>query len=42
MDTLLHEHLEAGGACVMSTHGSLRPVGIELTECELRVPGTAS
>ena len=35
LDGLLHRHLESGGACAMTTHGSLRPAGFELQECQL-------
>lgn len=33
LDRILRTHLDAGGACVMTTHGSLRPEGFELQEC---------
>lgn len=36
LDNLLKEHLNRGGSCVMTTHGSLRPEGFELQECLLR------
>jgi len=36
LDNILRAHLNAGGACVMTTHGSLRPEGFELQECFLR------
>jgi len=35
LDVMLRDHIEAGGACVLTTHGSLRPTGFELQECEL-------
>ena len=35
LDGMLHRHLESGGACALTTHGSLRPEGFELQECEL-------
>jgi len=35
LDNILREHLENGGACVMTTHGSLRPEGFDLNECFL-------
>jgi heme exporter protein A len=35
LDTILRGHLDDGGACVMTTHGSLRPQGFELNECFL-------
>jgi len=35
LDNILREHLDAGGSCVMTTHGSLRPEGFELDECVL-------
>ena len=35
LDGIVRNHLEAGGACIMTTHGSLRPEGFELQECHL-------
>jgi len=35
LDAILRRHLDNGGACIMTTHGSLRPVGFELQECHL-------
>ena len=35
LDSMLRAHLDAGGACIMTTHGSLRPEGFELDELEL-------
>jgi heme exporter protein A len=35
LDGMLRVHLDSGGACVLTTHGSLRPAGFELQECEL-------
>ena len=35
LDGMLRQHVDAGGACVLTTHGSLRPVGFEMQECEL-------
>lgn len=35
LDRILRAHLEAGGACIMTTHGSLRPEGFELQECRI-------
>jgi heme exporter protein A len=35
LDGILRRHLESGGACALTTHGSLRPDGFELQECEL-------
>jgi heme exporter protein A len=35
LDRILKTHLDAGGACVMTTHGSLRPEGFELQECHM-------
>ena len=35
LDNILRGHLNNGGACVMTTHGSLRPEGFTLTECVL-------
>ena len=35
LDNILRGHLDAGGACVMTTHGSLRPEGFDLKECFL-------
>jgi len=33
LDGILKGHLNDGGSCVMTTHGSLRPEGFELQEC---------
>ena len=35
LDSILKTHLEAGGSCIMTTHGSLRPEGFELQECHM-------
>lgn len=35
LDSMLRNHLSTGGACVLTTHGSLRPQGFELQECHL-------
>jgi heme exporter protein A len=35
LDGLLHAHVGAGGACALTTHGSLRPEGFDMQECEL-------
>lgn len=35
LDRILKAHLNGGGACIMTTHGSLRPVGFELKECHM-------
>ena len=35
LDRILRAHLDAGGACIMTTHGSLRPEGFELQECHM-------
>jgi len=35
LDRILRDHLKAGGACIMTTHGSLRPEGFELQECHM-------
>ena len=35
LDDILRAHLETGGSCVLTTHGSLRPEGFELQECRL-------
>jgi len=35
LDGIVRNHLESGGACIMTTHGSLRPEGFELQECHL-------
>ncbi len=35
LDSVVKNHLESGGACIMTTHGSLRPEGFELQECHL-------
>ncbi len=39
LDRLLRQHIDSGGACVLTTHGSLRPEGFEMQECEL-IPGS--
>jgi len=36
LDSIVRKHLDSGGSCVMTTHGSLRPEGFELQECSLR------
>ena len=33
LDDILKNHLNDGGSCVMTTHGSLRPEGFDLQEC---------
>ena len=33
LDGIIKSHLDGGGACIMTTHGSLRPEGFELQEC---------
>ena len=35
LDSMLRQHIDSGGACVLTTHGSLRPEGFEMQECEL-------
>ena len=35
LDELLKTHLESGGACIMTSHGSLRPEGFGFQECQL-------
>jgi heme exporter protein A len=35
LDRILKAHLESGGACIMTTHGSLRPEGFDLQECHM-------
>jgi len=35
LDNILKSHLREGGSCIMTTHGSLRPEGFELQECQL-------
>jgi len=35
LDGIVRAHLEGGGACVMTTHGSLRPEGFDLQECHM-------
>ena len=35
LDRIISTHLEEGGACIMTTHGSLRPEGFDLRECHL-------
>jgi heme exporter protein A len=39
LDGLLHAHLENGGACLMATHGVLRPQGIEARETVITAGG---
>ena len=36
LDRILKTHLESGGACIMTTHGSLRPEGFDLQECHMQ------
>lgn len=36
LDRLLGQHLDSGGACVLSTHGERRPAGIPARTLELR------
>lgn len=36
LDDLLLDHLNGGGSCVMTSHGSLRPEGFDMQECLLR------
>lgn len=36
LDRILRAHLDTGGACVMTTHGSLRPEGFDLQECHIQ------
>ena len=36
LDGIVRDHLDTGGCCVMTTHGSLRPEGFELQEVCLR------
>ena len=35
LDRIIKSHLDDGGACIMTTHGSLRPEGFELQECHM-------
>ncbi len=35
LDEIVRGHLDDGGSCVMTTHGSLRPEGFDLQECFL-------
>ena len=35
LDGMLRGHLNAGGACVLTSHGSLKPSGFEMQECQL-------
>jgi heme exporter protein A len=35
LDRIVRSHLDGGGACIMTTHGSLRPEGFELQECHM-------
>ena len=41
LDMMLRQHLDSGGACALTTHGSLRPDGFEMQECEL-ISGSVS
>jgi len=36
LNNILQQHLQAGGACVMASHGSLKPQGIDFKEIELK------
>ena len=36
LDRIIRAHLDDGGACVMTTHGSLRPEGFDLQECHIQ------
>ena len=36
LDSILHSHLDSGGACVMTTHGSLRPQTLKFKEYEVQ------
>jgi heme exporter protein A len=36
LNTILKSHLDSGGACVMTTHGSLKPQGFPFSEYELQ------
>lgn len=36
LDSILKQHLQRGGACVMATHGNMRPQGFEFSEYELQ------
>jgi len=42
VDSLLEEHVGRGGACIMSTHGSLRPEALPYGECVLREAAAAA
>jgi heme exporter protein A len=42
VDRLLEEHIGRGGACIMSTHGSLRPEALPYGECVLRKTAVAA
>ena len=35
LDGMLRDHLDAGGACVLTAHGSLKPRDLEMQECKL-------
>ena len=35
LDSILKSHLNSGGACIMTTHGSLRPEGFDRQECHM-------
>lgn len=35
LDRIVRGHLDSGGACIMTTHGSLRPEGFDLKEYQM-------
>jgi heme exporter protein A len=35
LDRILKSHLQSGGSCILTTHGSLRPEGFDLEECHM-------
>ncbi len=35
LDRIVKSHLDTGGSCIMTTHGSLRPEGFDLQECHM-------
>ena len=35
LNGIIKTHLDTGGGCILTTHGSLRPEGFEMQECHL-------
>lgn len=38
LERILRTHLDSGGACIITSHGSQRPAGFELQECHMISP----